>query len=330
MKIFSSLVMVMLLGVPVLSQAPYLIPSRRQVTSSGQSSLSTAEVAELINETCMRSWAMTGRVFDYTYTVESVERELDRGSIRREHVKVYEAYPVRRSRARRRTSVLVQLSENGVPRSAEQIGRDRRRAARDITEAEERAANILNRPTPVSNEQLPNQNSCAFRISPERGGLLGRGFNVWWTDFLAAYDFSAPRRTLFNDRESIVLSFRPRSDLVAGSSTTRVLSRLGGRIWIDAVDRIIIRIEALPLQEVRGNKATMTLAALPDSNAAVAFEWTRLPNGTWLQSLFLLNTYGSEEIFEGVEVNRTSRFRDFRLFSAHVERERLDPAQGRP
>ncbi len=294
MRICSLLIVMMLsLGVPVLTQTTNPVPS--QGTSSRQSSLSTAEVAELMNETCRRSWAMTGRLIDYTYTFESTERELDnRGSIRREHVKVYEAYPVRRSRVRGRTSVLIQLSENGVPRSAEQIERERRHAARDLTEAEERAANILNRQTPASNERLPNQNFCAFRISPERGGLFGRGFNIWWTDFLAAHDFSAPRRTLFNNRESIVLSFRPRSDLTARGGTTRVLARLGGRIWIDAVDRIIMRIEALPLQEASGNMATITLATLPDPNAPIAFEWTRLPNGAWLQSLFHLNTYGRE------------------------------------
>ena len=107
------------------------LPKRQQGTSGERLTLTAAEIAELINETGRRMTLMTMRVADYTYTREDVERKLDgHGQVKRENFRIYEGYP-----APGRVSVLVQLSENGVPRSTEQIERDRRRAARELVEA---------------------------------------------------------------------------------------------------------------------------------------------------------------------------------------------------
>ena len=292
--------------------------------------MTAAGIADLLGETCQRSREMAARIFDYTYTLETTERELDaRGQVRRETVKVYEAYP-----ARGRRTVLVLLSENGTPRRAEQVERERRRAANDLSAAEARQQANLNgangeRPA-AAGTAAGGTSPCPFPLSRSSRELLRARYSLNWTDFLATQEFFAPRRALLHERETIVFSFRPRAGLQANDPAARVLAQLGGRIWLDAADRIIARLEAFPLAEAASGAEITMFPTEPRPDAPVTFAWTRLPNGTWLQSLFQFNSYGRENIFAGIGAARTSRLRDFRLFSTSVEAERLDAPRPQP
>lgn len=107
----------------------------------------------------MTVWSLPEKESHISYTFERVERERDsRGQIKWEKTKVFEAYP-----AYGRRHVLIQLSEDGTPRSPEQIERERRRAGRDLVEAEERAARAQSRQIPAN--QPPNETFFSFGIS---------------------------------------------------------------------------------------------------------------------------------------------------------------------
>lgn len=111
--------------------------------------------------------------------------------------------------------------------------------------------------------------------------------------------------------------------MVDSNISDRVLARLAGRIWIDAAEHIIMRLEALSVREANAETSTFS----PESNVPVEFEYMRLPNGTWVTSLIHVNTHGRNDIFEGDRFELTLRYRDFRLFSTNVEIERLNVPQ---
>jgi hypothetical protein len=307
--------------VMLLAAAQPSTSSEQQGMPAAPPGMTAAEIAALVAETGRRTTLMTIRIYDYTYTLTETIRSLDkRGRVKREEVKVYETYP---SRGRRR-EVKVLISENGVRRSDEKIERERRRAGEDLADAE-READARNRrlshPQAGPANQAP---SYFFSFGVYWKRLFGEEFGLYPTDFLTSHEFFAPRRATFESREAIVLSLRPRPEAEAGDGSGRVRARLAGTIWIDAVDKVIMRLEAFPAQEI------VRPAIAPDENAPVAFEMARLADGTWLPRSTYLNTYGREAVFNKFKINLILHYSDHKLFSTNVEQERIDAPLSRP
>ena len=105
----------------------------------------------------------------------------------------------------------------------------------------------------------------------------------------------------------------------------RVMSQLGGRIWIDALDRVIARLEAKPSREL--NNSSNASDTNPDANAPVWFELTRLPNGAWAPSVSSYNSYGREDVFWKTPISRSLKYSDYKEFktSAEVEKIQAEP-----
>jgi hypothetical protein len=231
-----------------------------------------------------------------------------------------EAYPVRGRRF-----AYVPVSRNGERVSRERIERARQQATRELQRDEEVSAGAQNQRDAASG-QLPNQGPYYFGIFYDRQtGLIRKRFSIVPTDLLKTHDFYAPRRTTFNNREAIILTFRPRADAATNDLSSRLRARLGGRIWIDAKDRVLIRLEALPVGELKDIDASGAVA--PDVNAPLLFEWVRLPNGTWMPSLNLINSYGREAVFEDIKFDFSYRLSNFIRFSADIERVDIKPPQ---
>ena len=320
MKKIALLMAIMLLSASLSAQT-LKPPLPRQQSSSGESSsLTRAEIAELLKACGARTASMLAGIFDYSYTHTSTFRERDgRGQVTRERISVLEAYPVRGRRF-----AYVAVSMNGKPVSRERIEHARERAARELERDEERIANAQNRREAAPGEQPQSQVTRHFGIFYDRRiGLIRKRFSIIPTDFLQTHDFYAPRRTTFTNRAAIVLNFRAHADAITTNMSTRLGARLGGRLWIDAVDKTLMRLEALPIGEL--HDMNVSSATAPDTNAPVVFEWTRLPNGTWMPSLNLINTYGREAVFDDIKFEFSYRLSDFRLFSTEIERAVINP-----
>jgi hypothetical protein len=318
MKKVGTLIVMLLFGFQLCAQTA----NTPQSASTHLASLTPAEIENLVADCRVRTDSMLMRIFDYTYTHTSTFRERnERGQITRERTGMAEAYPVRGRRF-----AYVPISRNGQPVAAETIERARQRAARDLTQAEERDANSQSRRSTVSSEQSQNHPAHHFGIFYDRNtGLTRKRFSIIPIDFLQTHEFYAPRRATFNHREAIVLNFRPRTGLVATDMSGRLRARLGGRIWIDAEERILMRLEALPIGELSG--VNISAVTAPNANAPVAFEWIRLSNGTWLPSLNSINTYGREDVFENIRFDFSYRLSNFRLFNITIERVEINPPQ---
>lgn len=295
--------------------------------------LSADEIAALINACGLRTTQMTRRLYNYTFTETDTEYGVGKkGEVKSEQSKVYEVYPL--IIGKRSKWVYVQLSENNVPFSAEKIARERERLAKELTELEETAAKTQTR-TASSTQYIPRYSSYGIRVEKHNG--LSK--TIWFinpTDFFVSHDFYAPRRTIFKGREAILLSFRPRPSYVFDKTNVpyqegvedygRVMAHLGGFVWIDASDKIIMRLEAIPVQEL----SSLNNQPKDSTNAPLGFELTRLPDGTWVPSLSWYNSYGRENIFWKTAINRTRKYSDFKIFKTSVEAEKLDSPTTRP
>jgi len=343
MKIFP-LVIILLLSVSSSSaQTPDSLPRSQQ--SAPVETLTSVEIAALINECGERMTEIIPRIFNYTYTERVIEYEVDRrsGQVRRERSKIYETTPVRLGR--RGVWVRVQVGEDGVPFTAERIERERVRVIRRFAEVEAEASQARSgqaNSNSQSNTQ-PRSRFSSFGITVEQRTHGGMGRNNWGvspTQFFLSHEFYAPRRRVLNGRETILLSFRPRPNFVYDAinfpfqegieSYARVMAQLGGNVWIDAADKIIIRLEAIPLQELSG--AASSSSDAPSQNAPIGFELVRLPSGVWVPSRSWYNSHGRENLFWRTAISRERRYTDFRPFATSIEGERLDapPPQTQP
>lgn len=299
-------------------------PPAQRVEVSDPSRLSAAEVAALVDECGKQTTRMTGRMYSYGFNEVDYDYERDKaGAVKGEHSKSYEVAPVRAGR--RYSWTHVQVGEDGARFSEEKIARERERVVKQITDAEAEAAR------PQSQDHSPRPyverySSYGIRVE-KRGGVSRTLWYVTPTDFLVWHEFYAPRRATYNGREAILLNFRPRAGYVFDRTNVRfpegveefgrVMGRLGGRLWIDARDRVLVRLEAAPAEEVAQGDA-------PDPNAPLGFELTRLPNGTWAPLVNWYNSYGRENVFWKTSANRVVKFSDFKLFTTSDEGEKLD------
>ena len=300
-------------------------------------SLTPAEIASLVNECGERTTLMARRIFKYTYTFTEIENAVDkRGQVTREKSKVYEMTPFRAGHSG--GFAKVQVSENGVPFSAEKISRERERAVKQIAEAEAKAAQTGERPAAVS-EYKPKFSSYGIVLEQRQfGGAAKSYYPVRPTDFLVWHEFYSPRHAVFKNREAILLNFRPRPGYVYDRTNVsfedgietfgQAMAQLGGRVWIDATDKVILRLEALPIEEMNQMGASSNDA--PNANAPIGFESMRLPNGTWMPGWSWYNSYGREKIFWKTGISRARKFSDFKLSSTEVKDVTIDEPKSQP
>jgi hypothetical protein len=321
---------ILLLGVSSITP-PQSNPSQRRETPGESFSLTAVEIAALVNECGDRTTRMFRQLLNYSYTLTDSEYEIDkRGQVTNQRSKTYEMNPV--LIGKKNYFLRIQVAEDGVVFSAERVTHERERVIKELTKAEESVARGENQTT-VTPEFKPRFSSYGIKVE-KRGGMSRLVLFICPTDFLRSHEFYAPRRTILNDRETILLSFRPRPGYVFDKTNVpfpqgieecgRVMAQLGGKVWIDAADKVMARLEAIPVAEI-----TDMGAAVKDQ-APLGFEYLRLQNGTWVQSRSWYNSYGRENVFLKTAASRAQKFSDFKLFKTSVEVEKLEPPREKP
>lgn len=297
--------------------------------------LTTSVITALVNECGQRTTRMTWRLYDYTYTETDTDSELDKsGQVIRERSKVYEVNPV--FIGKKSYWVRVQIAEDGVALSNEKVSRERERVVKELTQAEESVAREEKQAKPAGPYK---QRFSSYGIRVEKRSGMSR--TIWYinpTDFLRSHEFYEPRRLVLNNRETILLSFRPRPDYVFDKTNVpfsqgiedygRVMSQLGGKLWIDMTDKVIARLEAMPVGEM--DETGVAAKNSTSVNAPLRFEFTRLPNGTWVPSRSWYNSYGREKVFWKTAISREQMYSGFKLFKTSVEVEKLEPSPEKP
>lgn len=285
----------------------------------------TSDVRALLSEVALREKSMLARRLEYTWTAKVTDRELGRrGEVKKETSSLYEVYPVQGEFARKL------LERDGVPVSRERADKELKRAAERLEKAareERRRAESKPAPPPTTPEQTQNPSglpSFGFTTGHrENNGFSSAeiSFAVW--RFFRYCEFSGPRRDIFNNREAIVLDFRPRADFRPADEIQKPYAHLRGRVWIDSADKAIARLEAWPVD-------AQTSADVPAPEPSVVFAHARVAEGVWLERLVRIKTYGRKQIFNGIELDFTKEVTDFKRFSSVAGDDRVDPPTEKP
>ncbi len=264
------------------------------------------DVAALLLEVGRNQDEIDNRVSEYAFKQTETDREINnKGELKKETVKVYEVYPLPN-----REPVHKLISEDGVPLSPERAAKEDRRVQEEFAKAE--------REKDKDEKKVAQQ-----RAEREKKGAEGTEISP----FLKACEFVSPRREMLSGRETIVFDFRPRAGFKPRNREESLIAKLIGVVWIDPVDKQVIRLEA---RLAEGFKMAGGLLVSLKPGAALVIEQTRMTQGVWLPRFAQVNLSVKVLLFGGGDFNKTIEWSDYRHFAGDVKDYKIDTPPTKP
>ncbi|MBA2338863.1 MAG: hypothetical protein H0V88_00580 [Pyrinomonadaceae bacterium] len=263
------------------------------------------DVATLLREVARNQSIVDERVNQYSFKQKQTERTLNnRGEVTKENVRIYEVYPLP---GRRPAFKLI--SENGRLLSPERRAREEKRVTEELEEAERNREKDKQKREARDTKRAQATDDAKMQEDDEQDA---RQFT---SILLRACELVSPRRERFRDRDSVVFDFRPREGFRPANRVESLVSKLGGIMWIDPVDKQVIRFEA---RLVEGFKVGGGLFASVRPGTALVVEQTRLPDGVWLPRLAQFNASIRILLLGGGDFNVTQEWSDYRRFNVEA------------
>ena len=269
------------------------------------------DVAALLREVSRNQDETENRVAEYSFKQTETDREINsKGELKKQTVKVYEVYPLPN-----REPVQKLISEDGVQLSAERAAKEDKRVQEEFLKAERE-------------KEKDAQEAARRRAEREKKKQKDEDGDPAISMFLRACDFVSPRRERFGGRESIVFDFRPRAGFKPKTREESLIAKLIGVVWIDPVDKQVIRLEA---RLAEGFKMAGGLLVSLKPGAALVMEQTRMAEGVWLPRFAQINLSVKVLLFAGGDFNKTIEWSDYKHFSGDVKDYRVDaPSSVKP
>ena len=264
------------------------------------------DINALLREVALNQDATEQRVTEYSFKQTETDRTINsKGEVKKESVKVYEVFPLPN-----REPVQKLISENGVPLSAERTAKEDKRVQDEFLKAE---------------REKEKDAQEAARRPAERAKKNDEDGDPAISMFLRACDFVSPRRERFAGRESIVFDFLPRAGFKPKTREESLVAKLVGVVWIDPVDKQVIRLEA---RLAEGFKMGGGLVVSLKPGAALVMEQTRMAEGVWLPRFAQINLSVKVLLFAGGDFNKTIEWSDYRHFSGDVKDYKIEAPAG--
>ena len=258
------------------------------------------DVVALMREVEKNQDELENRVAEYAFKQTETDREISgKGELKKQTIKVYEVYPLPN-----REPVEKLISENGVPLSADRAAKEDRRVQEEFAKAER--------------DKEKDEKKVAQRRA-EREKKDAEGTEI--SPFLKACEFVSPRRELIENREAIVFDFRPRPGFRPKNREESLVAKLIGVVWIDPVDKQVIRLEA---RLAEGFKMAGGLLVSLKPGAALVIEQTRMEQGVWLPRFAHINLSVKVLLFGGGDYNKTIEWSDYKHFAGDVKDYKID------
>ena len=259
-------------------------------------------ISELLRAVARNQEQVDLRVGDYTFTRTETEREIDdKGVVKKEKTFVREIYPVAGG-----GSVAKLISEDGVPLSAERAAKEEKRVGEALEKLARENQKRMEREARERAERTRKQGASGNSSEDENVGI---GL------FLRACEFVSPRRERFHERDAIVFDFRPRPNFKPANRGESFVSKLTGVVWIDPVDKQVMRLEA---RLAEGFKVGGGLVASVRPGSAIVLEQTRLADGVWLPRFEQINASAKILLFAGFRLDAIREYSNYRRFSTNV------------
>ena len=239
---------------------------------------------------------------EYAFTQKEIDREISsKGELKKETVKVYEVYPLAN-----REPIQKLISENGVPLSGERAAKEEKRVQDELVKAD-RDKEKDEREAAQRKAELQKKNRAAGREEDDDPDI---------SQFLKVCEFVSPRKEKFEGRDTIVFDFRPRPGFKPANREESLIGKLIGAVWIDPVDKQVIRREA---RLAEGFKMAGGLLVSLKPGAAMIMEQTRMADGVWLPKYAQINLSVKVLLFGGGDYNKTIEWSDYKHFSGDVK-----------
>lgn len=276
----------------------------------------TLDIPALLREVARNQDEIDGRISEYTFTRKQTEREInDRGEVKKEKSVVHEVYPVAGG-----GRALKLLSENGVPLSLEKRAREEKRVAEEIEKLERENEQ---RKRKLERERTERARKQRTETGAGESGDDELGIGA----FLRACEFVSPRRENFREREAIVFDFRPRANFQPSNDEESIIAKLSGTIWIDPLDRQVMRLEA---RLDKNFKIGGGLVASVRPGSTFAFEQARMADGVWLPKFSQVSASAKVFLFAGFRLDATREYADYKRFSTKTGDATLDEPKEKP
>ena len=255
------------------------------------------DVVALLREVEKNQDELESRVAEYAFRQTETDREINnKGELKKQTVKVYEVFPLPN-----REPVEKLISENGVPLSGERAAKEDRRVKEEFEKAEREKEKDEKKMA----QRRAEREKKETEISP----------------FLKVCEFVSPRRELLAGRDTIVFDFRPRAGFKPKSREESLIAKLIGVVWIDPLDKQVIRLEA---RLAEGFKMAGGLLVSLKPGAALVIEQTRMAQGVWLPRFAHVNLSVKVLLFGGGDYNKTIEWSDYKHFAGDVKDYKID------
>jgi len=270
-------------------------------------SVEALDVTTLLHEVSKNQDAVEKRVTEYSFLQKQTEREIDgKGVLKKETVKVFEVFPVAN-----RAPIMKLISENGVALSGDRAAKEDKRVMEEFLKAER-------------DKDKDAQKAAERRAAREREkaskSKQDESEDVEISQFFRHCEFVSPRRERFQDRETIVFDFRVQPGFKPSTRQESLISKLVGVVWIDPLDKQVIRLEA---RLTEGFKMGGGLVLSLRPGAALVMEQMRLKEGFWMPRFAQINLSIKVLLFGGGDINQTLEWSDYKHFSADIESYKL-------
>jgi hypothetical protein len=265
------------------------------------------DVSALLREVSRNQDEVEKRFTEYSFLQTETDREIDgQGIVKKETVKVFEVFPIAH-----RQPILKLISENGVPLSGDRAVKEDKRVEEEFLKAER-------------DKDKDAQRQEKLRAERERkraaNGQRDENDDVEISQFFRNCEFVSPRHERFHDRDTIVFDFRAKPGFKPSTRQESLISKLVGVVWIDPVDKQVIRLEA---RLAEGFKMGGGLLVSLRPGAALVMEQTRMNEGIWLPRFVQINLSVKVLLFGGGDMNKTLEWSDYKHFSAEVDSYKL-------
>jgi len=261
------------------------------------------DVAALLRQVGENQDELENRVAEYAFKQTETDREINsKGELKKETVKVFEVFPLPN-----REPVQKLISENGVPLSAERAAKEGRRVQEEFEKAER--------------EKEKDEKKAAQRRAEREKKKAEEGDDPEISAFLKVCEFVSPRKETLSGRDAIVFDFRPRPGFKPQNREQSLIAKLIGVVWIDPVDKQVIRLEA---RLAEGFKMGGGLLVSLKPGAALVMEQTRMDQGVWLPKFAHVNLSLKVLLFGGGDYNKTVEWSDYKHFAGDVKDYKID------
>lgn len=266
------------------------------------------DVPALLREVGRNQEEVEKRVTEYAFMQTETDREISgKGEIKKERVKVLEVFPVAH-----RAPIMKLVSENGVALSGDRAAKEEKRVQEEFLKAERDSA---------KNEEKAERRRAERQRKKAAREKSGEDVDPGISQFLRVCEFVSPRRERFRDRDAVVFDFRPRHGFKPNNRQESLISKLVGVIWIDPVDKQVMRLEA---RLAEGFKMAGGLLLSLRPGAGFVMEQTRMAEGVWLPRLAQVNLSVKVLMFGGGDLNKTIEWSNYQHFKGDVGDYKLD------